>query len=360
MSVVNEYVDYLESPELWVPRRVVPNDTDLDLDNDVFSPSMYHTFEIPKNPEDPSAGTRTVTAPNERLKRAQYRILESLIACHPTGSSVAHAYYKGRSIKTMAEPHIGKRVVVKLDISNFFPSITPAQVRTVLRRQNIPAVTMNRVNRWCFYEGGLPVGAPTSPLLSNIVAARYLDRRLLGLTEKWRRGDPATDTFHRYDDIAYTRYADDLVFSSDYRLLPHMIPILKHIINEAGFEVNERKVSIRTNGKRQTVVGIATNRKLSKPRNYRKKLRNQLYLLALDIALGNCPPGMQKQPETGEITPINLQRLHGKIAHIRSVDAGQARSLQERYDLLTDLCSPREQWSLPTQLWVDSRRTADG
>lgn len=357
MTDESEYIDYLESPELWIPKRVVPNDTDLDLDADQLHRGMYHSFELPKDRDNPAAGTRTVTAPLYRLKRAQYRILESLIACGLKGSNVAHAYYRGRSIKTMAAPHIGKRSIVKMDISNFFPSIRVDQVRRVLRGQRVPQDLINRVVKWCFLDGGLPVGAPTSPVLSNLVGAYFLDKRLLGLVSKWRTRQPMYQRYHRYEPIAYTRYADDLVFSSDYRHLNHIINVVRYIIQDAGFRVNEDKIVTRTNGGRQTVVGITVNQKMSKPRSYRSKLRARMYHWSLDIALNNCPPGIRRRSAgSNEMVEINLQRIEGQINHVASVAPEQAVSLREQFDLLTDLCKPEGQRSLLTSMWVDRKR----
>src|SRR5439155_13398728 len=164
-----------------------------------------------------SGGKRLIMAPKRRLKMVQRKLLELLVERLPV-SEHAHAFRRGRSIRTGAEPHVGKRFVLKLDLKDFFPSVTFARVRGLLIAYgySYPVATtltilMTEAERQPVEVDGtifhVPVGerhcvqgAPTSPGLCNVIALR-LDRRLSGLAKK--RG------------FAFTRYADDLIFSGN-------------------------------------------------------------------------------------------------------------------------------------------------
>jgi RNA-directed DNA polymerase len=170
----------------------------------------YVTFSIPKR----SGGKRIIMAPKRRLKAIQRTLLELVVEKLPV-SEHAHAFRRGRSIRTGAEPHVGKRFVLKLDLRDFFPNVTFARVRGLLIAYGYSypvattlAVLLTEAERQPVEVDGqvfhVPVGlrhciqgAPTSPGLCNALVLR-LDHRLAGLAKK--------------QALSYTRYADDLIF----------------------------------------------------------------------------------------------------------------------------------------------------
>jgi RNA-directed DNA polymerase len=273
----------------------------------------YVTFAIPKR----SGGKRLIMAPKRRLKLIQRRLLELLVEKLPV-SEQAHAFRRGRSIRTGAEPHVGRRFVLKLDLKDFFPSITFARVRGFLIAYGYSypvattlAVLMTEAERQPVEIDGelfhVPVGlrhcvqgAPTSPGLCNALVLR-LDRRLAGLARK--RG------------LAYTRYADDLTFSGEFsREDAHRIrTMVVRIVGEAGFMVNQEKTKLMGKGSRQTVIGVVVNQVLGLSRRERRKLR------AAQHQLHNLEDGSRVEQE---------RCLTGKLAYLAMLNPQQALKLR--------------------------------
>ena len=341
--------------DLFLPHPVPSSRDELiaELRRRPFHPGMYHEFTIPKA----SGGVRQILAPNPDLMRLLDGLLDLLHEQKLPGSQCAHAYYFGRSILTMATPHLRRRVVVKLDLSDFFPTITRRLVRAALDYRRVPPPLVNLVLRWCFHEDRLPIGAPTSPLLSNLVAADNIDRRLVGLARTWRRTTKRPADW-RHPDIAYTRYADDLVFSSDYDDLPKIVPAVRRILESTAFRLNEKKIRILRRSRRQTVCGVVVNSEPGAPRSARRALKHELFRYACDIAAGRCPPGrrIERMAEGGfpQELPLDFARLAGRIAHVRWLKPSHAASLQPWFDLLVDLHRPETNRAYATRRWCAS------
>ncbi len=120
----------------------------------------YSSFTVPKR----AGGTRTIHAPDDELKLLQRRILYRVL-----GGLRAHAFERGRPIVSNARPHTNKRVVISLDLRDFFPSTEARRVRSCLRFVGRSRAAAGEITRLTTWEGGLPQGAPTSPRLSNLV-----------------------------------------------------------------------------------------------------------------------------------------------------------------------------------------------
>ena len=167
-------------------------------------------------------------------------------------SKYAMAFVKGRSIANNARFHTGKKVVVVVDIKDFFGSITKEQVFYALQKEGISDIDAARIIEICTLDGSLPQGAPTSPLLSNIVFKK-LDYRLAGLAGKWDKRKTGT---------AYSRYADDLTFSSNDVVFHRIfLSVVEKFLDEEGFCINHDKTKIMRNGNRQMVTGVVVNQK---------------------------------------------------------------------------------------------------
>jgi retron-type reverse transcriptase len=152
-----------------------------------------------------------------------------------------------------------------MDLEDFFPTITWVQVRKAFERLGYPYSVAVVLANVCTRGGVLPQGAPTSPALSNIVCAR-LDRRLSGLARS--RG------FH------YSRYADDMAFSSDDARITSLIPFIRQVIAEEGFKVRADKTRVAKAGARRAVTGIIVNERPNLPRAHVRKLRAATHRLA--------------------------------------------------------------------------------
>lgn len=223
----------------------------------------YHSFEIPKR----SGGKRLIWAPRPKIKQAQHWILHNILELLPVHGN-AHGFLPERSILTNARPHVNSKCLIRMDIKDFFPTITFPRVKGIFRnagyREQIatllalictePPRQVLKIKDKTYYvaiaERCLPQGAPTSPALSNIVSLN-MDRRLKGLAKAngWR----------------YTRYADDLSFSfPDSKNSPevgYMLGAIKRIVQEECFEVNTKKTWVSRKGGKQAVTGITVNGK---------------------------------------------------------------------------------------------------
>lgn len=212
--------------------------------------SLYRCYEIPKR----SGGTRLIATPHPVLKTLQ-RYIKELLHSHGSLHENCHGFRRGRSIKTNALPHVGQEMVINIDIKDFFPSVTEKLVRQMfeaLEFENINFLTAltTRLN-------GLPQGAPTSPIIANIVCFD-LDNKLSDLIGA--------------ETGVYTRYADDITISGKSGI-QRILPAVREILHEHGFGLNTSKTRIQRRGERQEVTGLTVNEKVSIPRHIRKKLR---------------------------------------------------------------------------------------
>jgi RNA-directed DNA polymerase len=293
----------------------------------------YAYFEIPKR----SGGKRLLAAPQPRLARAQEWVLHNVLEKLPT-EDPAHGFIKGRSTLTCAIPHVGKGVVVNLDLSDFFPTITFGRVRGVFQRLGYSPAVANVLALLCTepprvlveFEGkrtwaavgprALPQGACTSPALSNQVAKK-LDRRLRGMSRK-----------HGY---TYTRYADDLTFSARGEGgkpppdLAMLLARVRHIVGEEGFAINPKKGRVQRAGGRQTVTGIVVNDRPSVPRDEVRVLRSILHHARTT--------GLAAQNR--ESLPHFEAHLRGKLAYLHMVDPEKAAPMIAELDAI--LARPR-------------------
>lgn len=221
---------------------------------------FYSRFEIPKSNGSP----RAIAAPHPSLQRAQNWILAKILS-KVSPHRYATAFRPGLSILDNARPHAGRPVVVRLDLKDFFPSINFQDVRHVFEKMGYPYRVAAFLANLCTLDGHLPQGAPTSPAISNLVALS-MDKRFAGLRHKLK--------------FRYSRYADDLAFSSQDLRLPQLIPFFKQIIREEGYVVNEDKVRIMRQGHRQSLTGLVLNVKPNLPRQRARLLRAMAHRMA--------------------------------------------------------------------------------
>jgi RNA-directed DNA polymerase len=217
----------------------------------------YSLFEIPRR----SGGSRTIHAPDDALKEIQRRILHRVLhglRAHPA----VHGFEEGRSIVTNALPHVGKAVVIALDIRDFFPTTSAQRVTRYLRRVGWSKAAAAEMVRLCTWQGGLPQGAPASPRLSNLVNY-HLDARLAGLAASM--------------GATYTRYADDITYSlaeDSRQTVAALIGATRRIVREeGGYALHPDKLTVRRRHQRQEVTGLVVNERIHLPRETRRWLR---------------------------------------------------------------------------------------
>jgi RNA-directed DNA polymerase len=260
----------------------------------VLEKDAYRIWQIPKR----DGTKRTIAEPCPELKARQKAILRWLQARGLRASPYAHGFVRKRSTATHARLHVGKRVVIKLDLVDFFGSTTKEMVYKALRQGGVDHDTAASIAQTCTLNGALPQGAPTSPFLSNLVL-RDLDFRMAGLAGKGS---------HRWP-VAYSRYADDLVCSSNDPKLNHLLPAICYVVGQAGYEVNRRKTRVLRRNLRQIVTGVVVNRKVNLPRDLRRTLRARLHNLKCSVLNGGVLDGK------------GLASASGMVSYARSVRA---------------------------------------
>lgn len=250
----------------------------------------YVRFTIPKR----DGTERPIWAPKKRLKAAQRWILHNIVERLPVHGA-AQGFLVGRSILSNAKVHENPKLLLKMDIKEFFPTVTVKRVRGVFRRAGYRSEIATLLAQVCteaprevvVVEGQtyyvslgprcLPQGAPTSPAITNALCLR-LDRRLAGLAAKfgWR----------------YTRYADDLTFSlpQEHKGPPKLGALMgcaKRVVEAEGFAVKEEKTRVHRTGGRQSVTGLVVNGDAPPrvPRTLRRQLRSAIHKVKTGAAL---------------------------------------------------------------------------
>ena len=301
----------------------------LTFHRDVDTGTHYHRWLVPKRDGTP----RLISAPKPELKAAQRWIMREVTEHLPVHGA-AHGFLAGRSIVTNAVVHAGARVVVKLDIKGFYPTVTMRRVKGLLRRAGLgeqvatlmallatesprdEIVTHGKTHYVATGPRSLPQGAPTSPSITNALCFR-MDCRLSGLARKL--------------GCRYTRYADDLTFSwhetkSDIGTL---LRAVTKIVRSEGFAIHPKKTRVMRKGARQKVTGLIVNAAADRPaaRVPRKTAR------ALRAAIKNRESG---KPGKGE----SLEQLKGMAAFIMMTDPARGRAFMARIDALISRRTP--------------------
>jgi RNA-directed DNA polymerase len=305
--------------------RAGPADADAAL-------SHYHYRILAKE-----GGTvRLIEAPKRRLKTIQKRILTEILENIPVHPA-AHGFRKGRSIKTFAAPHVGQRVVVRMDLQDFFPSVRGGRVQAMFRMAGYPELVADLLGGLCtnaaprkvwaargagldplkigdarslYAWPHLPQGAPSSPALANICAYR-VDCRLTGLAESC--------------GAVYTRYADDLAFSGGEGFERGVERFAIHaaaILLEEGFTVHHRKTRVMRSGVRQYLAGMVTNERINVVRADFDRLK---------ATLTNCVRhGAESQNHEGH--GAFRSHLEGRVSFVEMLNPAKGARLRRIFE----------------------------
>jgi len=289
----------------------------------------YHHRWIPKR----RGGWRLLESPKPLLKRTQRRILDALLHHIPVHEA-CHGFRPGGSIRQFIAPHTGQNVVLKIDLADFFPSVTaarifriflnagyPEHVAQVLTRltthptpsSSLPA-HLTMLERQRLRTPHLPQGAPSSPTLANLAAFR-LDCRLSGLAQ-------ATEA-------SYTRYADDLLFSGGEQFARaanrFQIAVIR-VISQEGFRPNPRKTRVMHTSQRQKAAGVILNESPNIDRREWDRLK---------ATLTNClRHGLESQNR--EAHPNFRDHLAGKISWVESIAPARGETLRAIFRQIPD------------------------
>jgi retron-type reverse transcriptase len=289
--------------------------------------AKYRTFQIPKR----RGGQRTISAPIDALKVLQRKLADLLQDCvdeinekRRRKDRVAHGFKRRRSIITNARQHRHRRWVFNLDLEDFFPSINFGRVRGYLiknRDLELHEDVATVIAQIACHENALPQGSPCSPAISNLVA-HVLDMHLVKLASS--------------AGCTYTRYADDLTFSTNEKEFPAEIAVrsategagahewvlgekLQKIIQTAGFRVNVKKTHMMYRSSCQEVTGIVVNEKINVRWRYRHNVRAMVHKLVTTGAFDVVGVAQTDGQAVVETRAGTLNELHGMLGFIDSV-----------------------------------------
>ncbi|MBJ7436914.1 MAG: RNA-directed DNA polymerase, partial [Acinetobacter sp.] len=265
----------------------------------------YITFSIPKK----NGNVRTIHAPKNHLKYFQRLLAKYLITTH-NAKSCTHGFVENKSIKTNAQPHIGKEYVFNIDLKDFFQTIHYGRVKRLFMAYpfNAPENVATVVAQLCCFNGHLAQGAPTSPIISNMIALK-LDGQLLSIASK--------------NQCHYTRYVDDLTFS--FTCKKHRLPkdivkisnedeaspgeVLTSIILKNGFAVNPEKTRLKHRSQRQVVAGVTVNEFTNLPRSYIRLTGSLIYALEKFGPINAEIKYVEGLNEARQVTPYQLEKI---------------------------------------------------
>ncbi|MBS0233010.1 MAG: retron Ec67 family RNA-directed DNA polymerase/endonuclease [Proteobacteria bacterium] len=282
--------------------------------------AKYHKFQIPKR----SGGHREISAPNSHIKLVQRRLASKLYECtkeienaQPNRKKVTHGFQPGRSIITNADRHKNRRYVFNVDVKDFFDSINFGRVRGFFNKDReflLDKEICTAIAQIACWENSLPQGSPCSPVISNLIG-HILDVKMLKLAKESK--------------CRYTRYADDMTFSTNEREFPSSIAIrdaqdpgkwsvstkLEGLIKQAGFEINPQKTRMQIVGSRQLATGLVVNKKVNIKEEYCRQTR------AMCNHLFKKDAYFLQNTKEGEAPKLikNLDILEGKLCHIHAV-----------------------------------------
>lgn len=287
---------------------------------------MYRHFSIAKGPNK----VRMISAPDDRLKFLQRLLADKLTEIYHPRKPV-HGFVPERSVRTNALAHLHRRFVVNVDLKDFFPTISQKRVQGMLSSLSIDARVAEIIARICCNEGHLPQGAPSSPVLSNMICFR-LDKNLMSFAKEVR--------------CLYTRYADDITFSSHQppsmlfeaalppsgRFSPDLFaPKLRDFFQHNGFTINPDKVHYADRHSRRIVTGLKVNELLNVDRRYVRNIRAALHSIEA-LGIEDAEKKFQEKYKGHSSLAAYLRGKISFLTHIKGQSDPVVRSITIRFN----------------------------
>lgn len=297
--------------------------------------TRYKQVQIPKK----RGGTRALLVPNASLAILQRKLLRVLTTVYRPKACV-HGFVQDRSTVTNAKPHVRRAWILNIDLEDFFATIHFGRVRGMFLANpyRLPESVATLLAQICCHQNQLPQGAPTSPIISNMICAR-LDGDLIALAKRHR--------------LTYTRFADDLTLSSTMPRFPPEVatpsspppgvvigPELDQVINSNGFRINPKKCRLQGRHSHQEVTGITVSQMPNVRRSYMRRIRSMLHAwekLGLDNAAAEFERITSKPQYSVDRTERFRNVVRGHIAYVSMVRGrgdGMVAKLWQRYALL--------------------------
>ncbi len=327
-------------------------------------PNMrYRRFEIRKR----SGGTRPIMAPNNSLRILQRKLADVLNVVYRPRSSV-RGFVLRRGILSNAKMHRRKRFVLNVDLTNFFASINLGRVRGMFMAvpYQLPTEVATTLAQICCFSDQLPQGAPSSPIVSNMLCAR-MDSQLERLAKRFR--------------CTYSRYADDVTFSTSQSRFQEALgflrtegdkqvaevgPELAGVITSNGFAINPNKVRLSKTGQHQEVTGLVVNRFPNVRRQVVRQVRAMIHALQKfgPEAAGTDHFSRYASPDRGaRFQQVSFQEvLYGKLAFVRAIKGKDnpvyVRLAQRLAELYSNVVAGEERTGVSLVENVETRRAA--
>lgn len=321
-------------------------------------PIKYKTFTVPKK----SGGVRTISAPSPELKLLQRRLSDGLQNCWDEINTrknltkpIAHGFRRGASIFTNASVHRGRRYVFNVDLKDFFDSINFGRVYGFFVKNNdfgLEDSVAKVLAAICCHDGKLPQGSPCSPVMSNLIG-QILDVRLAKLARKY--------------GCSYSRYADDLTFSTNELIFPPAIAssngahswaagsALSKIIEKSGFQINPKKTRMQYQDSRQDVTGLIVNRRINTRSEYRRLTRAMTHKL---VTTGKFHIAGTKADASGAVLPTkvdgSIRHLQGMFGFIDWVDLSYRKAKRALDGKPSSIAKTYKRFLMHRDLWASS------
>lgn len=231
------------------------------LNSIINNPERYYRkFNIKKK----KGGIREISSPYPSLLMCQKWIYKNILL-KDKPHEACHGFTPGKSIITNAKNHINSKIILKLDLKDFFPSIPINWIIKYFQSLGYANNVAYYLSAICSFEKKLAQGASTSPYISNLLL-KHLDERLSSLSNKHM--------------LRYTRYADDMCFSGGH-ISANFTMTVREIINNFGLNINEDKTSLLINAKKRIITGISIKQnEIAVPREYKRNLKNELHFIS--------------------------------------------------------------------------------
>lgn len=291
---------------------------------------LYRSFFIPKK----KGGFREIEAPHHQLKSIQkqlnfylQKVYNSLLPESSHGFIVKSKGSEAKNIRSNASLHINKECVLNIDLKDFFHSVSASRIRYLFMSEpfNFERELATCLALLCCFNKRLPMGAATSPVLSNFVCLD-LDKRLKLLADN--------------NKLNYSRFADDISFSSDNTISEKIITEIKIEISNHGFRINTDKFRLQRNTNKQSVTGIKVNKKLNIERSYVRNLRAVLH----DIEINGLHRAAKKYFKNNNLKDrwestfyLSLKGKINFVGFVRGKDDDLYKKLKNKFVMLFDL-----------------------
>ncbi|PKO85609.1 MAG: hypothetical protein CVU18_19270 [Betaproteobacteria bacterium HGW-Betaproteobacteria-12] len=321
-------------------------------------PVKYETFTVPKK----TGGVRTISAPHPELKLLQRRLSDGLQSCWDEINSekkiskpISHGFRRRSSILTNASVHRGRRFVFNVDIKDFFDSINFGRVYGFFLKNTdfaLPESVAKILAAISCHEGKLPQGSPCSPVISNLIG-QVLDIRLAQLA--------------RSHGCSYSRYADDLTFSTNKRVFPSAVAALginhawvvgdalSKIIERSGFQLNPKKTRMQYCDSRQEVTGLIVNRRANTRPEYRRLTRAMTHKL---VTTGKFQIAGMKADASGTFAPTlvdgSISHLQGMFGFIDWVDLSHKKATETHDGPPSSISKVYKRFLMHRDFWASS------